>query len=150
LRQAARVFRRALTFNPRAFRAELGLAEVALRNGKLAHVIHHYNGAARLANDESLARFARREADYYTRLNDDDDYLATELRRFGWLQQIQRARRISVRLTLASLMFLLVGVSLDESLATLGWTFSSSSIFAWIVVTLAGRLLARRRRTRPA
>lgn len=149
LRHATRIFRLALSFDPRAIRAELGLAEVALRNGKLAHVIHHYNGAARLAGDESLARFARREADYYTRLNDDDNYLATELRRFGWLQQIGRARRISVRLTLASLTLLLVGVSLDDSLATLGWALASSSIFAWIVVTLAGRLLSQRRRTRP-
>ena len=150
LQQAARAFRRALADNPRAFRAELGLAEVALRNGKLAHVIHHYNGAARLAADESLARFARREADYYTRLNDDDDYLASELRRFGWLQQIQRARRIGVRLTLASLMLLLLGVSLDDSLATFGWSLASSSIIAWIVVTLAGRLLSHRRRNRTA
>lgn len=150
LRQAARVFRRALDFDPRAFRAELGLAEVALRNGKLAHVIHHYNGAARLVTDESLARFARGEADYYTRLNDDDDYLATELRRFGWLQQIGGARRISVRLTLASLMLLFVGVTLDDSLATLGWSFASVSITSWIVVTLAGRVLSHRRRTRPA
>lgn len=150
LQQAARVFRQALTVNPRAFRAELGLAEVALRNGKLAHVIHHYNGAARLATDESLARFARREADYYSRLNDDDDYLASELRRFGWLQQVQRARRISVRLTLASLMLLFFGVSFDDTLATLGWSIASTSIIAWIVVTLAGRLLSQRRRARPA
>jgi len=146
LLQAARTFRSALSINPRAFRAELGLAEVALRNGKLAHVIHHYNGAARLATDESLARFARREAEYYSRLNDDDKYLAAELRRFGWLQQVQRARRISIRLTLASLVLLFVGVSLDESLATLGWSIASSSIVAWIVVTFAGRLLSHRRK----
>jgi len=149
LNQAARVFRLALIANPRAFRAELGLAEVALRNGKLAHVIHHYNGAVHIASDESLARFARREADYYARLNDDDDYLAAELRRFGWLQQIKRARQLSVRLTFISLCLLLLGVTLDDALATLGWALASSSIFAWIVVTLAGRVLAPRRRFRP-
>lgn len=150
LQQAARVLRHALTINPRAVRAELGLAEVALRNGKLAHVIHHYNGAARLATEESTALFARREGEYYTRLNDDDSYLASELRRFGWLRQIQRARRISVRLTLASLVLLFVGVTLDDALATLGWSLASSSITAWILVTLVGRLLSHRRRMRQA
>jgi tetratricopeptide (TPR) repeat protein len=146
LPQAARTFDRALELDPRAFRAELGLAEVALRSGKLAHVIHHYNGAARIVTDESSARFARREADYYALLNNDDSYLAAELRRFGWLQQIQRARKISVRLTLVSLSLLLVGVSLDDSLATLGWSFASISIITWILAAAAGKILSHRRK----
>jgi tetratricopeptide (TPR) repeat protein len=146
LPQSARTFDHALETNPRAFRAELGLAEVALRNGKLAHVIHHYNGAARIATDESSARFARREADYYALLNDDDNYLVVELRRFGWLQQLQRARKVSVRLTLGSLLLLLAGVSLDDSLATLGWSLASTSISAWVLVAAAGRLLSHRRK----
>ncbi len=146
LSQATQTFRRAMGVNPRAFRAEMGLADVALRNGKLAHVIHHYNGATRIATDEALSRFARREADYYALLNDDDDYLATELRRYGWLQQAQRARRISARLTFASLLLVLVGVSLDDSIATLGWSFASVSIATWILIALAGKLLAQRRR----
>ncbi len=148
LSQAARSFRRALEENPRAFRAEMGLADIALRNGKLAHVIHHYNGAARIATDESLARFARREATYYSLLNDDDNYLAAELRRFGWLQQAQRARRLSVRTTFASLLLVIIGVSLDDSLATLGWALASTSIIAWILVAFAGKLLSQRRRVR--
>jgi tetratricopeptide (TPR) repeat protein len=146
LPQAARRFRRALEANPRAVRAELGLAEIALRNGKLAHVIHHYNAAARVASDESIARFARREADYYALLNEDDGYLATELRRFNWLQQSQRARRLSMRTTFASLLIVLIGVNLDDSLATLGWALTSTSITAWILVALAGKLLSQRRR----
>ena len=149
LSQSARVFRRALVLDPCAVRAEIGLAEVALRNGKLAHVIHHYNGAAHIATDESTMRFARREGEYYTRLNDDDNYLASELRRFGWLRHTQRARGISVRLTLGSLLLLFVGVSLDDNLATLGWSLASSAITAWILVTLAGRLLSHRRRISP-
>jgi tetratricopeptide (TPR) repeat protein len=146
LSQSARTFSRALEADPRLFRAELGLAEVALRNGKLAHVIHHYNSAARIATGEAFARFARREADYYALLNDDDNYLAAELRRFGWLQQTQRARKISVRLTFVSLLVLLVGVSLDDSIATVGWSLASTSITAWILVAAAGRLLSHRRK----
>ena len=150
LQQSARSFRRALEADPRAFRAEMGLAEIALRNGKLAHVIHHYNGAARIATDASLARFARREADYYSRLNDDDNYLASELRRFGWLQQAQSARRVSARITFASLLLVLVGVNFDDSLATLGWSLASTSIIAWILVAFVGKLLSQRRRVRPS
>jgi tetratricopeptide (TPR) repeat protein len=146
LPQAARAFRLALLADPHVFRAELGLAEVALRNGKLAHVIHHYAGAARIATDEAQARYARREADYYALLNDDDEYLAAELRRFGWLQQVQRARRLSIRLTLISLLLLLLGVSIDDSLATVGWSLASTSIVAWILVAIAEKFLSQRRK----
>jgi len=51
---------------------------VALNDGKLAHVIHHYNDASRIAPNKADARLARREADYYARLNDDEAYLATD------------------------------------------------------------------------
>ncbi|HJU56694.1 MAG TPA: tetratricopeptide repeat protein [Pyrinomonadaceae bacterium] len=146
LQQATRAFMGALEANPRAFRAEIGLAEVALRNGKLAHVIHHYDAAARIAPDESLAARARREADYYSRLNDDDDYLATELRRIGWLQHLQRARRLAARMTLASILLALLGPSFDESIEGVGWSLASSSLLAWLLVALALHYLAARRK----
>ena len=146
LQQATRAFTLALDGNPRAFRAEIGLAEVALRNGKLAHVIHHYDAASRIAPDESLARRARREADYYGRLNSDDDYLATELRRIGWLQQLQRARRLAARMTLASLLLALLGPSFDEAIEGVGWSLASSSLLAWLFVALASHYLAARRK----
>ena len=146
LQQATRAFTAALDANPRAFRAEIGLAEVALRNGKLAHVIHHYDAAARIAPDESLSRRARREADYYGRLNSDDDYLATELRRIGWLQQLQRARRLAARMTLASLLLALLGPSFDEAIESVGWSLAASSLLAWLLVALASHYLAARRK----
>src|SRR5689334_3680626 len=76
------------------YKARLGLADLALREGKLAHVIHHYQEASRVASEKSLARYARREGDYYMLLNNDDDYLATELRRISWLQHVTRVRRL--------------------------------------------------------
>jgi len=78
--RAAKLFRRALDIDENAYRAQLGLAEVGLTDGKLAHVIHHYNDAVRVAPDKATAALARREADYYSRLNNDEDYLAAELR----------------------------------------------------------------------
>ena len=149
MQRAADVFRRALDLQPRAFRAETGLAEIALRNGKLAHVIHHYQAATRVAPDEALARLARREADYYSLLNDDDDYLAAELRRINWLQTSQTARRISARLTFASILLAIVGTALDETLSAVGWSLAASSLAAWVGVTFAGRYLSERGRPRP-
>lgn len=148
LTHAARAFKRALELNPRAFRAEIGLAEVALRNGKLAHVVHHYDAAARIAPDEALSRYARRESDYYARLNDDDDYLAAELRRISWLQHLQRARRLATRMTLASMMLALIGPSFDEAIESIGWSLASSALIAWLGVALVTRYLTPRRKAR--
>lgn len=148
LAQATRAFGRALELNSRAFRSEIGLAEVALRNGKLAHVIHHYDAAARIAPDEALARYARREAEYYARLNNDDDYLGAELRRIGWLQNLQRARRLAARMTLASIMLALAGPSFDEAIESIGWSLASSSLIAWLGVALISRYLTPRRKPR--
>jgi tetratricopeptide (TPR) repeat protein len=146
LQQAARAFSRALELNPRAYRAEIGLAEVALRNGKLAHVIHHYAAAARIAPDEALARHARREADYYDRLNDDDDYLAAELRRINRLQNLHRARRLAARMTIASVLLALMGPSFDEAMESIGWSLASSSLIAWLGVALISHFLTPRRK----
>ena len=144
--RAARVFRRALEINPRTFRAQLGLADVALRDGKLAHVIHHYNDAARIAADESLARFARREADYYARLNDDEGYLASELRRIKLLQNAQRIQRLAARSGFGSILVALVGPSISPAAGAMGLAFASSSIVAWVGTLLATRFLKARRR----
>jgi tetratricopeptide (TPR) repeat protein len=145
---ASRAFGRALELSPRAFRAEIGLAEIALRNGKLAHVIHHYAAAARIAPDEALARHARREADYYELLNNDDDYLAAELSRIGWLQNLHRARRLAARVTLASVLLALTGPSFEESIESMGWSLASSSLIAWLGVALITHYLTPRRKPR--
>ena len=141
---ATRLFRRALELNPRSFRAEIGLAELALRNGKLAHVIHHYDAAARVAPDDSLGRFARRESDYYKWLNDDDDYLTTELRRISWLQHLHQARRIAARVTFTGIIVGLIGPTVDTSIEALGWSLASSSVIAWIGTAIVNRFLAHR------
>lgn len=146
--QAARSFGRALELNARAFRAEIGLAEIALRSGKLAHVIHHYDAAARIAPDEALARYARRESEYYARLNNDDEYLASELRRINWLQNLQGARRMAARVTLVSVLVALVGPSLDEALEGVGWSLASSSLVVWVAIAALAHYLMPRNRAR--
>jgi tetratricopeptide (TPR) repeat protein len=137
--RASKSFRRALEIDENSYRSQLGLAEVALSEGKLAHVIHHYNEAVRIAPDKASARLARREADYYSRLNDDEDYLAAELRRMNWLEGASRVQRLSARVSFAALLIALVGSSVDQMLAGLGWALASSSIIGW-----SGSLIIRK------
>lgn len=147
--RAERSFQRAIELEPRTFRARLGLADVALRNGKLAHVIHQYRDAAHEASEKALVTYARREADYYVRLNDDDDYLSAELSRINWLQTLTRVQRLAARVTNASVLVALIGTYADQAIAGIGWALASSALLAWLTSLLAGRLLSARGKPRP-
>jgi tetratricopeptide (TPR) repeat protein len=144
--RAAKSFRHALQLEEGSYRAQLGLAEVALTEGKLAHVIHHYNDAARIAPDKATAHLARCEADYYARLNHDEDYLAAELRRMNWLEGANRVHTLAARISFAALFVALLGPSVAQVVAGLGWALASSSIIAWFLSLILRKLLAARRR----
>lgn len=143
--RAQNSFQRAIDLQPHNFRARMGLANLALREGKLAHVIHQYRDAARAASDSALTRHAVREADYYARLNDDDDYLVSELRRINWLQHFLKVRRLAARVTNASILVALVVPYIDAAVAGVCWYLASSSLIAWISSLIAIKLLAKRR-----
>jgi hypothetical protein len=119
-----------------------------LRNGKLAHVIHQYRDAAQMVSEKTLASYARREADYYARLNDDDDYLSSELRRINWLQSSIRIRRLAGKITNASILIALIGPYFDPTIAGLCWSLASSSLMAWMSALLAIKVLAKRGKPR--
>src|SRR5205814_2064399 len=91
------IFEKALELDPAKYRASLGLADLALRDGKLAHVIHHYRNAARETTQTALVRFTEREATYFGLLNDDDAYLDAELSRISWLQNLDHFRNLALR-----------------------------------------------------
>jgi len=148
--RAARLFRRTLDIDENVYRAQLGLAEVALTDGKLAHVIHHYNDAVRIAPDKATAGLARREADYYSRLNSDEDYLAAELRRMNWLEGVHRVQHLTARVSFAAMLVALLGSSVDQVVAGLGWALASSSIIAWSGSLITRKLLAGRGRSQPS
>jgi tetratricopeptide (TPR) repeat protein len=141
-------FQKAIDLEPENFRARIGLANLALREGKLAHVIHQYRDAARSAVDKALIRHAGREAAYYARLNDDDDYLTAELRRINWLQHSLKVRRLAARVTNASILVALVVPYFDAAVAGICWSLASSSLIAWISSLLAIKTLAKRRTPR--
>ena len=141
-------FQRTIELQPENFRARIGLANLALREGKLAHVIHQYRDAARAASEQALTRHAGREADYYARLNDDDDYLASELRRINWLQHALKVRRPAARVTNASILVALVIPYFDPAVAGLCWSLASSALIGWICSLIAIKILAKRRTPR--
>lgn len=147
-RQARMVLQRAVEIDSTSYKARLGLADLALREGKLAHVIHHYHEAARVSSEEALTRFAHREADYYCRLNDDEDYLTTELRRINWLQTITRVRRLAARVTNVGILFALVGGYVDTVAGGIGWSLASSSMIVWLLTLLGTRMLFSRTKPR--
>jgi tetratricopeptide (TPR) repeat protein len=147
--QARRALQRVVELDSGNFKARVGLADIALREGKLAHVIHHYQEAARVSSEQALARYARGESDYYMQLNNDDDYLAAELRRINWLQNVTRIRRLALRVTNASVLLALVGGFVDPVAGSLGWSLASSALIIWLLTLAGTRLLFARSKPQP-
>lgn len=149
-RQARLALRKVVELDSGNFKARVGLADIALREGKLAHVIHHYHEAARVSSEEALARYARSEGEYYMQLNSDDDYLATELRRISWLQTVTGIRRLALRVTNFSVLLALIGGVIDPTAASVGWSMASSALIIWLVTVGATKLLFSRSKPRSA
>ena len=144
VKRAQRVFQKALLADSRNVKARFGLADVALREGKLAHVIYLNRDASVVTSEKSLALYARREADYYARLNDDDEYLAAELRRINFLQHANRVRQLAAAVTNAGILLALAGSYFDPTFAVMGWSLASSAIVTWLVALVATKALAPR------
>lgn len=147
--RAQNSFQKAIELDPGNFRARMGLASLALREGKLAHVIHQYRDAARAGFEKALATYAGREAEYYARLNDDDDYLVSELRRINWLQHALRVRRLAARVTNVSILVALIAPYVDESVVGICWSLASSALLAWVLSLFGIKLLSKRRTPQP-
>ena len=141
---ARRALQKVVEIDSGNFKARVGLADIALREGKLAHVIHHYQEAARVSSEQALARYARGESDYYMQLNNDDDYLSAELRRINWLQSVTRIRRLALRVTNASVLLALIGGFVDPVAGSLGWSLASSALIIWLLTLAGTRMLFTR------
>ena len=141
---ARRALQRVVDLDSENFKARIGLADIALRDGKLAHVIHHYQEAARVSSETALARYARSEGEYYMQLNNDDDYLVAELRRINWLQTVTRIRRLALRVTNASVLLAVVGNLVDPVAGSLGWSLASSALIIWLLSLLGTKMLLTR------
>lgn len=126
-------------------RAVTGLAELALEEGKLAHVVHNFAAANRMAESASIRRWAKAEAEYFTRLSDDNEYMELEVSRMNLLDKLHRWRNIAFRIGLYSLPLIVAGSIFDEPLVTnTGWLVSGVSLLLWAAMSVLIRMLAPR------
>jgi hypothetical protein len=116
------------------------MAEMALREGKIAHVIHQFSAAGRLADSNAQRRWARGEADYFARLNDDEDYLELEISRMNLVERLERYQKTTLRAVLFGFPLILIGVLAEEfTVANVGWAVSAIAIAIWLGMALVQR-----------
>ena len=143
--RAQKVFQKALDKREESFRSIRGLAEIALREGKLAHVIHHFATASRLAETSALRRWTRNETEYFTRLNSDDDYMEMEISRINLLEGLERSMKTCLRIGLLGIPAILFGLAMDDSqIANIGWTVSSIALLIWVALVISRKLFSAR------
>ncbi|MGB7210789.1 MAG: hypothetical protein WBD27_19190 [Pyrinomonadaceae bacterium] len=144
-RRAGIAFQKAVEVVGEQFRSVRGLAEIALRDGKIAHVIHNFSIASRLAETPALRRWSNGEVEYFSRLNDDDEYMEMEIGRVNLLDALDRWKRISLRLAFIGFPMIAVGLVYDDALiANCGWTLSTASLVLWTLIMLGRRVFAPR------
>ena len=144
-RRAAIVFKRVAEHFGESFRTVRGLAELALREGKLAHVVHNFATAYRLADTTSLRRWTKAEAEYFEHLNNDDEYMELEVSRVNLVDTLERTKRTSLRIAMAGFGVIVAGVILSEfTVANIGWAVSGLSLLVWVVMIVMIKMLSTR------
>lgn len=144
-RHARSVFQKSIDRIEESFRSVRGLAEIALREGKIAHVIHHFSTANRLAETPALRRWTQNETDYFSHLNDDDDYMEMEISRINLLETLENSKRTSLRIAMLGFPAILTGLTLNEGLiANIGWAVSSVALLIWVGLAMSLNLFADR------
>lgn len=144
-RRAGITFRRVLDRCGESFRALRGMAELALREGKIAHVIHNFREAARYADSPSVRRWTEREVEYFSRLNNDEEYMELEVSRVNLVDRLAAARSTALRLTAIGFPVIIGGLVLNEILvANIGWAISGVAVISWGILSILIRMLSSR------
>ncbi|MEZ5308182.1 MAG: tetratricopeptide repeat protein [Pyrinomonadaceae bacterium] len=143
--RALKVFQRLLDGAEESFRVVRGMAEIALREGKLAHVIHHFSNAGRVAETPALRRWSQTESEYFSRLNNDAEYMDTEVSRVRLLETLEGAKRTALKIALGALPAIFIGSLLDmDLLKILGWAVSCTGVLIWAGIFVSINLLSER------
>jgi tetratricopeptide (TPR) repeat protein len=144
-RRAAAAYRTVIDKIGEAFRSLVGLAELALDEGKLAHVVHNFSAANRIAETAAQRRWTNAEAEYFARLSEDDEYMELEISRLNLLEKLDRWRRTALRLALYSLPLVAAGTIFNEALvANAGWLVSSAGFLTWVGMNIGIKMLSSR------
>jgi tetratricopeptide (TPR) repeat protein len=143
--RAAVVFKRTKDAVGENYRSWRGLAELALREGKIAHVIHNFGEAERAAKTDSLRRWTGAEVEYFSRLNNDEEYMELEISRVNLVDKLAFWRQTCLRAAGLGFPLIIIGIVIQHSLtANFGWSISGISIAAWAVLSVLGRMLSER------
>lgn len=144
-RRAGSVFQNAIERLGENFRTARGLAEIALREGKIAHVIHHFSTANRVAETPSLRRWSKGEAEYFSNLNSDEEYMELEIGRVNLLETVETSKKTTLRITFLALPAIVFGVLFEDNLvANIGWAVSGVALTIWAGLIIVQKTLAQR------
>lgn len=142
--RAGTAFQRSLDIGEN-FLAARGMAEIALREGKLAHVIHQFAAANRLAESSALRRYSKHEADYFSRLNDDDEYMEVEVGRVNLLESLDGSKRTVLIIASVGFVPILIGLLIEDTIfSDIGWAVTAVALLIWIGLVISVRMLSAR------
>lgn len=144
-RRAGATFRKAIERAGERFRSLIGLAELALHEGKIAHVIHNFTAARELAVTPAARRWAKHEIDYFSRLNSDEEYMELEISRMNLLDTLGLVRGGALRIAVVGIPVIVLGLLFEEYLmANVGWAVALISFAVWTTVIVLSHMLASR------
>lgn len=144
-RRAGATFRKAIERAGERFRSLIGLAELALHEGKIAHVIHNFTAARELAGTPAARRWAKQEIDYFSRLNSDEEYMELEISRMNLLDTLALVKGGALRIAVVGIPVIVIGVLFTEYLvANVGWAVSLISFAVWTTVIVLTHMLSAR------
>lgn len=144
-RRAGATFRKAIDRAGERFRSLIGLAELALHEGKIAHVIHNFTAARELAVTPAARRWAKHEIDYFSRLNSDEEYMELEVSRMNLLDTLALVRGGALRIAVVGIPFIVIGLIFEEHLvANVGWAVALVAFAVWTTVIVLVHMLSTR------
>jgi tetratricopeptide (TPR) repeat protein len=143
--RARSVFQKSIDLVEENFRSLRGMAEIALREGKIAHVIHNFLAANRLAETPALRRWTQSEADYFSHLNDDEEYMEMEISRINLLETLENSKKTALKIAFLGFPPILIGVAASETLiSNIGWAVSSVALLIWAGLQMSLGLFSER------
>lgn len=145
LKNARKTFQKVLDLSVDGdFRSACGLAEIALREGKLKQAVHYFSMASYFTQHKSLKKWAESEAKYFSRLDTDYDYAEKEIARMNWLKNVLVAKKISLKTALLGFAAILIGILTDDWLIDFGWAVSTLSLLCWLGFNASNSFLMER------
>ena len=145
IRRAEITFRKVTETVGATFRSVCGQAEIALRQGKFAHVVHNFSIANKLSAVPSLKKWTHKEINYFTKLSGDGEYMELEISRLGLVEKLYKLVDSAIPVTAAGLILLMTGVLLQDGfISDIGWAISGIALAVWVAARIGAGIFASR------